>query len=384
MSTLAFFPWLQLKNAIDVEPAHLIQYRRGREPAGLSLAAVDTVTEPYVSARNRPVRGATLLRYDDNDLLDDIADETIPELFELAALVCTSGLAARVFFAWKYWNSDNFQFTVQRFDDPARGSLIETRRLDGSQTTFIPHENLVVARPVYASADPGVELDVLLLEALIAGRDEDDWFRFKEASLQFNLANSDSFEVAIETSLVLLNGAFERVLDAEEGSERDLCERFVEAVNPSDTITIGDCQRFDAPAVRERFRRGSPVREAWIRDFFRVRGDLAHGRTGGRYPGVWTVREHLLLGGFLFPLVLKTQLAQRDLYELCDSDLNGIDAFEALCCADHFARSGMNPASFPWHDALTRAGLDRIVGRWLEENPQFFDEPEPEARETEG
>src|SRR5690606_5892040 len=157
---------------------------------------------------------ATLLRFGDRSLLEEIADELLPELFELAALITTAGLASRRFFGIGYCNRDNFQFLVQRFTEPGRGVFFESRRLDGSTGIYVPHENLIVSRPVYAGTGSRVEIDNNLLHALLALREEDDWPRFREAIQVFNLASTDSPDMPVELAIVLMTGAIEQLLGA--------------------------------------------------------------------------------------------------------------------------------------------------------------------------
>lgn len=383
MSALAFFPWLRISEPIDVGPIHLVPYERGGSPGGSVQAIIDTVTEPYVFSKRSPISRATLFRYADHGLLDDLAHDEIEDAFELAGLVTMSGLAARKFFAWKYWNREDFQFTIQMFDRPDRGAFFQTRRLDGSHSTYIPFENLIVARPVHVSGTNEVDIDVKLLAALLLMREEEDWLRFRESIQTFNLASTDSVDVPIETAVVLINGAFERALDV-EAKEPELAERFTNVISPMKDLSLSDCGRFSDPEVRRRFARSDVVRDAWIRDLFRLRGHLAHGRTTVRYPSVWSVREHLLLAGFVFPLLLKQTLASRGVYTLSNEDRDGIDAFEALCCIDHFSVEGHSPSDFPWHRILRTAGLDRIVEKWLSKCDEISREGDDPSNGTDG
>jgi hypothetical protein len=110
----------------------------------------------------------------------------------------------------------------------------------------------------------------------------------------------------------------------------------------------------------------APLRQVWIRDLHRLRGSLAHGRLSARYPSIWTPREHLILATFAFTMILKTRMVDRSIYSLTSIDVDGIDAFEQLCCAEHFAESADDEESkdLPGHRALRDAGMDRLIERW--------------------
>ena len=43
-------------------------------------------------------------------------------------------------------------------------------------------------------------------------------------------------------------------------------------------------------------------RELWIRDFFQTRNQFAHGKRNPLGKSKWTIKEHLLLAAFIFPL----------------------------------------------------------------------------------
>ena len=74
------------------------------------------------------------------------------------------------------------------------------------------------------------------------------------------------------------------------------------------------------------------VREIWIRDLFRLRGHLAHGKIIKDFTLGWSINEHLVLGSFIFPLVAKLLLSKRNIYNLSKNDSLYIDVFERFLC----------------------------------------------------
>lgn len=99
------------------------------------------------------------------------------------------------------------------------------------------------------------------------------------------------------------------------------------------------------------------IAEVWIRDFFRHRGNLSHGRRTTMHPALWTAREHLLLGAYAFPLLVKCLLARQGRYELSVEERCDVDVFEELACASLFEQEadeeqghgGAGLLSWPWH-----------------------------------
>ena len=75
-----------------------------------------------------------------------------------------------------------------------------------------------------------------------------------------------------------------------------------------------------------------------MREFYRVRGDFAHGRLRTRQPLTWNPLEHLVLATIAFPLVVKSLLAKTKGYRFTTEDLAQIDSFERLADTADFLR----------------------------------------------
>lgn len=208
-------------------------------------------------------------------------------------------------------------------------------------------------------------IDVPLLNVLVAERTSPSWSRVYEALRVFNLANTDSAAIRQETELVLLNGAFERALDT-SGKEADVAARFAAAFKPGKDVAPTSCQRFTKSIdAQKRFKTSAQLRDVWVRDFFRFRNDLAHGKLDPTYPALWSLREHLLLASFALPLLLKSLLRDDGKYALTEQDQLHIDSFEELACAEHFVP---NPkGSFPWNRVIARTERRQSIAKFIKE-----------------
>ncbi|MHC4181465.1 MAG: hypothetical protein ACYSWU_28530, partial [Planctomycetota bacterium] len=114
MSTLAFFPWLNVDGPVSLAPFRLVPYERSRKPGGVLQAAVDTVLEPYLDTV-KPLRRATLVHLEAKPLLDDLSEAEIAQYFRFRDLITLSGLASREYFGlgMRYYNRDNFILIIQ-------------------------------------------------------------------------------------------------------------------------------------------------------------------------------------------------------------------------------------------------------------------------------
>jgi len=377
MSMLAFFPWLEVSEPVTAGEFELLPFRRGVAPSGRGTtdqAIYDRLLAPYHSG-GAPIGHATLARIAGDDLTRDRSDDERGALFVFSELLSMSGLAARDFFGLglTYHNRDNFRLVVQGFSDDRGGAAITTRRRDGSTLNFWPGDDYRVQKPEHVSLGRSL-LDLELLKALLDSRESENWNSLYEAILSFNLSNTDSSDVSEHIEAVLLVGAFERLLGCHRGKEDDLVGRFVTILTPTENKQPGAVTFLGTSA--RRFRNSPTVRDMWIRDFFRLRGNLAHGKIQSLYQPVWGLRNHLLLGSFVFPLVLKLVLRAAGAYGLSLTDQEAIDMFEEQACHDHFApvADRNDSRSHPWNRVREEAVHRRLERSLAAELSRHFKE----------
>ena len=366
MSTLVFSPWLGLTDAIKAGDFSLIPFERGVKPGGPNTdlqKILDNITDPYIIG-NKSILHATIVQFDQNEIITDLAEELATSVFAFSELVAISGLSTRNYFSRSsmsgYWNRENFRIIVQNFTSKSHGVAVTTRRRDGSQTTYYSGKTYRFQKPEHVEGNSikKVILDTTLLNSLLRIREgliPESWSFFFESILNFNLANTDSEGIQPEAEAVLMIGAFERLLEC-GGKENDLADRFVKTLRPNSDKPPIDSERLSTNQIASRFRNSSTIRDIWIRDFFRLRGDLAHGKIESRYPAIWTLRDHLLHASYVFPLVLKCKLTEGKFYNLTEDDQFHIDIFESLLCEEHFKPEEAEH-EHPWDKIFREAKL---------------------------
>lgn len=376
MGTLSFFPWLHLSDPIRVSGFELIPYRRGMTPAGAGTpdqAVLDALLDPYRHAPQGRVGSATLLRFDGRALLEDLQDDEADQVLRFGELVAFAGLAARRFFEdFRYSNRDHYRLIVQQFTDPSSGLGVVSRRRDGAARTIVTRSAVLVLKPYHVSTTPTHDVDVPLLESLLRRATTEDWGEIEDAITGFNAASTDSPDVREDTEAVTILGALERLFGLRGGNEHELANAFVSAIVPTTTMSPLDCARITGSARRESFDKYGSLREVWIRDFFRLRGDHAHGKIAPQYRSLWALREHLLLVSFAFPLVAKARLVRDGVYTWTDQDLAAVESFERLVCMKHFEvrdddhdDDDDDEVPSTWPQVLNRAETRRSLERWL-------------------
>jgi hypothetical protein len=178
-----------------------------------------------------------------------------------------------------------------------------------------------------------VQLDEALLKALVGHRATcRAWAKWQNALACFNQANTDSDNIRHQVEWVLLCSAFEHILEAKPNAA-DVATKFSDAMVPSESVLARDASRSD------RWRdNGQSLRYEWMREFYRIRGDFAHGKLNTQQPTVWSPLEHLVLATIAFPLVVRCLLKRDQQYALTDDDRTQIEAFERLANTTGFLK----------------------------------------------
>lgn len=329
MSMLSFFPWYQIEEPMDLGLFELLPYERALKPVGIGheiQETIDVVLKPYYHSHQLQVSHGMLMKLKDKGLIDDLNENERSDAFSFSEIVSLAGLCSREYFDLTYCNSHNFTFIIQSFRGTSGGVAVTSRRRDGSTSGYVAPGTFKEIQPHHVSSSMVTNLDSTLFNSLVVFSNHENGERLVEASFGFNRANTDSPTVPDASEAVLMVGAFERILGVDNGREDLLAEKFCDKFSPHSPMPIEANPRIP----RNTFTNSNSVREIWIRDFFRVRGNLAHGRRRSEYRSIWSVREHLLLAAYAFPLLVKTLMVQTGCYAFSPQDSFDIDVFERL------------------------------------------------------
>lgn len=359
MAMVSFIPWCRIETAYDVGEVKILPFERHKPIDGLDEAAqcrVNTILATYKTIEGRPVDSAAIVRYAEKSPIDDLNEEERKTIHELVALTCFCGLARREYFnpLGPYCNSDCFSLYIQKFDR-ADFTALTTRRREGETLSTWPIDEIVITIPVHCHALQEVRLDEALLTALVAYRAQDrndGWVKWQNALSCFNQANTDDEKIRYQVEWVLLCSAFEHLLEA-KAEAKDVAIRFSESLVPQKELLAGNANR-----TSDRWaENGKSLRYEWMREFYRIRGDYAHGRLNTQQPTVWNPLEHVVLATIAFPLVVKCLLQKACGYKLTDDDRGQIEAFEQLA----------NTAEFLKPPSDQKNSLDSHWGRYCDD-----------------
>ena len=142
MSTLSFFPWLQIQTVTELGPYRLVPYERGKQPFGSQgnlQKSIDDVLQPYRVRGEIPIERATFIHARDREITADLTDEAINALFVFSELLALCALSKRRFFhaaMFQYCNREALRLYVQHFTG-TKGVSVTNRRRDGTTLSYI-------------------------------------------------------------------------------------------------------------------------------------------------------------------------------------------------------------------------------------------------------
>lgn len=373
MGSIFFFPWFCISEQFAAADFQLIQYQRGHAPFGQRTSQqriADRILGCYrhrsFEARaGRSVQTATILNTGTGEVLRDRTQDEVDACHEIAELVQFAGLSDRRFFSLHYSNSDMYRIVGQRFAETLDGIAPRSRRRDGDSLGFWSFKEWKIFAPDHVVSVQNTPFDADLLRALWELRRKNGtlYDRCLEALAVFNRGNTDGDSVPEFVEAVLLLGSFEKLLGVRGGNEQRAAEAFSGEFHPSRTLLGPQITARSGRTLRHPGDEGRCVREIWFRDFFRVRGSVAHGSRTPGAPSLWDLRSHLLLASAAFPLLLKMILSRECLYRLSARDTMDRDCFEARACVSHFERKyGAGSRSIPWTEACF-SGITRPARR---------------------
>jgi hypothetical protein len=372
MPALAFFPWVSIDEPLTVGPVRLLPYDRGKLPGDqphATQADIDGVLAAYAVQKNQLVFEATLMEIGDWRLGQEIDDGVREQLFRARELLAFSALASRRLFRghMDYCNFDTYAFFVQGYvPTKTRHFSFFTRRRDGGTQQLWSTSEFAFLKPLHVASRAKAQFDSALLAALLAA-DAADKLPY-EAIVEFNRANTDSYDVPVHTELVMTKSAFEFLLDINHEANK-----FVQALLP----LVPDCTH---PATRtgalsgqwQSSRSGKPIRplEAWVREFCIRRNEGAHGarRRGGNRL-VWSEQAHLAFASLLFPLVVKQGLAKDGFLSMDERDVIELERIEAYLMHDPFAPVDDDqggPRVHPWGEVYNEIVSHEMLRRTIE------------------
>jgi hypothetical protein len=371
MPFLQFLPWCPIDRAYDVGKITIVPFAVDSDTpdvGDVEARQVRSILSAYRRIDGHPVPKAALIRYDQRPILAEVSEDEMEVARELVELACISGLAKRALFDpfGPYCNADCFVWYGQRFQGKLDHVGIVHRRRGRRTLDVRSLDRAVFSIPLHVDSIRDVALDSSLLAALLKFKESaqaNEWGRWQNAISCFKQANTDNEGMSQQVEWVLTCGAFERLLEA-PSKAKEIAWLFSETLSPVKTIS-GDSRRLSSQQ-----RTGSnSLRYEWMSEFYRIRGDFAHGKLRTGQPLIWTPSEHMVLASISFALCMKALLQLKGHYSLTDDDQTQTDALESLADQVEFLaeppKSSGSGDSW-WRRCLTEAKRARRLKKAIE------------------
>ena len=275
-----------------------------------TVEKIRKVLTPYRDHRGAPLKKAALLKFEDNSLFASLSEDAVATILEDVQLACFSALAYREFPRRKYLVATS-ELGAKEFVPPDpycnSGSFAVFYDDDSTAASRFSSE-FTIQEPFDTWGVRKVEIDDSLLAALARCRESCSrglWSPWQEALSYFNMANNESHSVAITTELVLMCGAFQRLLGSPERAlhrTSDTVDKFVQIFTDVNDYVLSDAQRV--------------LVGDWMREFCDVRNNFAHGKVDSQKRNRWSLWAHTVAGAIMFPLSVRILLKRHGYYAL--------------------------------------------------------------------
>jgi hypothetical protein len=167
--------------------------------------------------------------------------------------------------------------------------------------------------------------------------------RIESALSFFEFANRDDAFMSMKNELVMMVAAYEHLLQPNAlALSKSLAEHLKRFASGK---TVGDA-RLEGRQVFKDLKddtklAAAPIHQGWIYELHKMRSAVVHPTTAVAKWG-WTEYEHLLMGAFVFPLLVKVLLEKERLYVLSSDDVGRLKAIDELLIAREWSRTQEN------------------------------------------
>jgi hypothetical protein len=202
-------------------------------------------------------------------------------------------------------------------------------------------------------------IDVALISSLSSLPEDHPMAQRLRLALPFfgwanSLANTSSWEMEV----IALVAALEKLL--EKSNELDVTKEIIRLLEPyRDIASVSNASLGCSRLIGRPLKSEKPVVKQWLCELYQIRNDQAHHKPKTNRLK-WLPYEHLVMGAFMFPLLVKLLLAAekdskgKDRYQLTWDDKAACDAIDTLLVKDAwFEQDKSNDSEDCWHEAPT-------------------------------
>ena len=373
---VAFFPWLSLKQPIELPPLRFVPFRdnSGVVPAELKdlTESLDTILTGYVDMRGEAIGNSVVVTHAERHPTWDVHDDDHDLVNRYAKILILSAIAKNDYNTnlGCYTNATTFQFVRQRFTTPVDFIAFGSRRRDGSTMDGgYGHGDVKFSIPQQSRSLGEVCIDSDLALAIVRAIDRSSPTarRLLPALSFFSFANTDSDVMDFTAELILMGACFEQLLGTY--GARELSQSVGNLLGPYASVTV-DQVIADRPGIHfdpryEAAQRSWPVHRMWAQELYHLRNAHIHGDKGRTWG--WHELEHLVMAAFTFPLLVKLLLTDEGFYQTTDDDRGSLQAIDHLLSQTGWAQRVEGRNATVWQDAVRNARSQLVLQRAITE-----------------
>lgn len=368
---IAFLPWLNLPAAVSLAGVQFVPFRdkKGKVFPGLSdlESSLRIILSGFVDLENRAIENCTIACIEGKSPIWDLSQEDHSLIQRAVQFLILAAISGNEYYAGgigSYANAAAFQLLMQRFEEPPDWISFQIRRRDGvTLDGGYKHGEVRITVPSACRIVRAVSVDEGLVESFnkAIGSDSKTMRRLIPALSFFNIANSDSETMLLEAEAILTASAFEQLLET-DGSYKLSCEagellksfgsvetKLARSARPGIALTSG----------YEAQQNGWFVHRKWAEELYDLRSKLVHGESLSKRVWGWSPAEHLVMGAFVFPLLVKLCLAQEGHYTPDDEDQAKCRSIDLLLSKTEWHKIvGTNSIATLWRETILEAKLE--------------------------
>ena len=364
--TAVLLPWLKLGCDLEMGKYLFLRWPREDNQFGEFVKSLDSICGMYKYVDGSVENPQTIMIDKSRPLFERVEGEERQAFQEAVVLLTVALIGENEFFSsfGNYVNSSLTELHFQNFSLGEDWVAFTSYKRDGSVSDMgYKFNEITVSTPPGCRTQTGCKkVEQAWLNTLGKVLDKNTSLDrlIIEASDLFRQANTDSPSVLRTTEVVMLANAFDRLFPSTNGRYQ-LSEAVSKEFKDWVSIRAEDSKKLAARHIvpsqlDPKCSGGWDIVSFWIFELYVLRNCYVHGNDIAQNKWGWTSAEHLLIGDYVFPLLLKVLVAKERRYELDKEDKYKLFAIDDLLDLNEFydRENGKNL----WRETLNKIRLN--------------------------
>ena len=377
--TIAIFPWLNIKSSISVLDVVFVPFLdvsgNISDPIKPISEKINFVFKSLHTLANDQRKNCTIaFILNKGELGWKLANDDFLKVKKAALFLYLATLAKNEYFQQlrAYTNSSYFRYFFQNLptENSDHVSFEVKRRGGGILVGGIKASEAVISAPLQCYEEGPSKIDENLIHALNKANEErKEVLNLIFLSLNyFSMSHTDDDFMDDLPEITFMASAFEALLKTDQAYE--LSKRIGELFAPYGNIKVGNTLNVRSgikiDSKYENDQKEWFLHRKWIEEIHNLRSKLIHAEPTNVREWGWLRYEHLIMGAFIYPLVVKLILQRETFYTMTHKDETHCLAVDRLLGAKgwHETEKGIGSK---WTDIIFQAYLETSIARRMKE-----------------